>query len=361
MPRDVRTNRRSPKCRRSLFSAMLALACAMRQPLGGPRHALRPVDLDEYVQPVDVELGHRSTISKRYSVYCNRRLYAIVGQADTGGSVTTADGDADEPRFAEPFLSSSPAAASAASPRRWRWRARAFAVKVLEQAAELGEIGAGIQLGPNAFAAFDALGIGEQARGRAVYTDEMVMHDALDETLVGRIPTGEAFRAALRQPLRGDPSRRRAPLAARRRAGQPTASRSLTSTQVQRVEQDDDGVTVHDAQGPRASRHRADRRRRREVGGAPPVRRRRGARVGPRRLPRGGRAQGLPGRPAMERGQHLGRPQLPPGALPAARRRAVQRGRHLPQPRAGRVERARRQPRRGAELLRRHLRRARAS
>ena len=43
---------------------------------------------------------------------------------------------------------------------------RGFAVKVLEQAAQLGEIGAGIQLGPNAFAAFDALGIGEIARAK---------------------------------------------------------------------------------------------------------------------------------------------------------------------------------------------------
>src|SRR5512144_2382000 len=69
-----------------------------------------------------------------------------------------------------------------------------FAVKVLEQAPELGEIGAGIQLGPNAFAAFDALGVGPKARGRAVYTDYMVMHDALDESEVGRIPTDEKFR-----------------------------------------------------------------------------------------------------------------------------------------------------------------------
>src|SRR5260370_32518223 len=75
-----------------------------------------------------------------------------------------------------------------------------FAVKVLEQAPQLGEIGAGIQLGPNAFAAFDALGIGEKARSRAVYTDEMVMHDALDETLVGRIPTGEALRRRFGNP-----------------------------------------------------------------------------------------------------------------------------------------------------------------
>ena len=75
-----------------------------------------------------------------------------------------------------------------------------FAVKVLEQSPQLGEIGAGIQLGPNAFAAFDALGMGELARSRAVYTDEMVMHDALDASLVGRIPTGEAFRRRFGNP-----------------------------------------------------------------------------------------------------------------------------------------------------------------
>ncbi|MBL8286496.1 MAG: 3-hydroxybenzoate 6-monooxygenase [Rubrivivax sp.] len=77
---------------------------------------------------------------------------------------------------------------------------RGFAVTLLEQSPEIGEIGAGIQLGPNAFSAFDALGVGERARGRAVYTDEMVMHDALDESCVGRIPTGEAFRARFGNP-----------------------------------------------------------------------------------------------------------------------------------------------------------------
>ena len=77
---------------------------------------------------------------------------------------------------------------------------RGFKAKVLEQAPQLGEIGAGIQLGPNAFAAFDALGIGEIARGRAVYTDEMVMFDALDEYQVGRIPTGKAFRMRFGNP-----------------------------------------------------------------------------------------------------------------------------------------------------------------
>ncbi|MBU3738250.1 MAG: 3-hydroxybenzoate 6-monooxygenase [Rhodoferax sp.] len=75
-----------------------------------------------------------------------------------------------------------------------------FQVTVLEQAPEIGEIGAGIQLGPNAFHAFDALGVGDKTRGRAVYTDYMVMHDALDETQVGRIETGEAFRQRFGNP-----------------------------------------------------------------------------------------------------------------------------------------------------------------
>jgi salicylate hydroxylase len=123
-----------------------------------------------------------------------------------------------------------------------------FSVKVLEQAPQLGEIGAGIQLGPNAFAAFDALGIGENARGRAVYTDEMVMHDALDETLVGRIPTGEAFRQRFGNPYavihRADVH-----MSLLEGAQQSGKVEILTSTPVQRVEQDDESVTVYDAKG----------------------------------------------------------------------------------------------------------------
>jgi 3-hydroxybenzoate 6-monooxygenase len=125
-----------------------------------------------------------------------------------------------------------------------------FAVKVLEQAAQLGEIGAGIQLGPNAFSAFDALGVGERARSLAVYTDEMVMHDAIDETCVGRIPTGEAFRVRFGNPYavihRADVHT--ALLEGARRSERIEVA---TSTTVQRVEQDEQGVTVFDAQGHR--------------------------------------------------------------------------------------------------------------
>jgi 2-polyprenyl-6-methoxyphenol hydroxylase-like FAD-dependent oxidoreductase len=125
---------------------------------------------------------------------------------------------------------------------------RGFDVKVLEQVVQLGEIGAGIQLGPNGFAAFDALGIGEIARARAVYTEEMVMHDALDESLVGRIPTGAAFRKRFGNPYAVI---HRADVHGSLLEGALATGRIevATSTQVQRIEQDASGVTVFDAQG----------------------------------------------------------------------------------------------------------------
>jgi salicylate hydroxylase len=125
---------------------------------------------------------------------------------------------------------------------------RGFQVKVLEQAAQLGEIGAGIQFGPNAFAALDALGVGPLARSRAVYIDEMVMHDAVDETCVGRIPTGEAFRARFGNPYAVI---HRADVHGSLLEGAQASDRIqvLTSTAVQRIEQDETSVTVHDTQG----------------------------------------------------------------------------------------------------------------
>jgi 2-polyprenyl-6-methoxyphenol hydroxylase-like FAD-dependent oxidoreductase len=123
-----------------------------------------------------------------------------------------------------------------------------FRVKVLEQAPDIGEIGAGMQLGPNAFHAFDALGVGELARSRAVYTDFMVMHDALDEYQVGMIPTGEAFRQRFGNPYavihRADAHG--SLLEGVQASGQ---IEFLTSTRVERIEQDADGVTVHDQHG----------------------------------------------------------------------------------------------------------------
>ena len=79
---------------------------------------------------------------------------------------------------------------------------------VLEKAPELGEIGAGIQLGPNAFHAFDYLGVGDAARAMAVYIDNLRLMDALTGEEITRIPLDEAFRTRFRNPYavvhRGD-------------------------------------------------------------------------------------------------------------------------------------------------------------
>src|SRR5574343_619413 len=123
-----------------------------------------------------------------------------------------------------------------------------FTVKVLEQAPEIGEIGAGIQLGPNAFHAFDALGIGDKARGRAVYTDYMVMHDAIDEYQVGKIPTGEAFRKRFGNPY-AVIHRVDVHLSLLEGAQETGRVEFFTSTRVERIEQDADSVTVHCGNG----------------------------------------------------------------------------------------------------------------
>jgi 2-polyprenyl-6-methoxyphenol hydroxylase-like FAD-dependent oxidoreductase len=75
-----------------------------------------------------------------------------------------------------------------------------LAVELLEQSAAIGEIGAGLQLGPNAFAALDALGVGEAVRGASVFTDRLVMMDAVDCSEVASVPVGEAFRARFGNP-----------------------------------------------------------------------------------------------------------------------------------------------------------------
>lgn len=79
---------------------------------------------------------------------------------------------------------------------------------VLEKAGKLGEIGAGIQLGPNAFHCFDRLGVGEAARGMAVYIDQLRLMDALADGEICHIDLGERFRARFGNPYavvhRGD-------------------------------------------------------------------------------------------------------------------------------------------------------------
>jgi salicylate hydroxylase len=79
---------------------------------------------------------------------------------------------------------------------------------LLERSATLGEIGAGIQLGPNAFHAFDYLGVGGAARRMAVYIDQLRLMDALTAEEITHVDLREPFRKRFGNPYavvhRGD-------------------------------------------------------------------------------------------------------------------------------------------------------------
>lgn len=66
-------------------------------------------------------------------------------------------------------------------------------VLLLEQAEDFKEIGAGIQLGPNAFRAFDTLGISEDVGRYVVYPDNLVMMDGMTGEQVTNMTMGEPF------------------------------------------------------------------------------------------------------------------------------------------------------------------------
>jgi len=125
---------------------------------------------------------------------------------------------------------------------------RGYSVKVLEQSAQIGEIGAGIQLGPNAFSAFDALGVGEKARARAVYTDDILMMDAVDESVVADVPVGEAFRERFGNPYAVS-HRADVHLSLYEAAQATERIEILTSCHVVHVDQDANAVTAIDSQG----------------------------------------------------------------------------------------------------------------
>jgi len=72
--------------------------------------------------------------------------------------------------------------------------------QVLEQAPEFKEVGAGIQLGPNVFRMFDALGVTEAVRRLAVFPENLIMLDAISGEEVTRVPLDGRFRAKFTHP-----------------------------------------------------------------------------------------------------------------------------------------------------------------
>ncbi|MFD3942263.1 3-hydroxybenzoate 6-monooxygenase [Streptomyces sp. NPDC058579] len=125
---------------------------------------------------------------------------------------------------------------------------RGHRTTVLERAGTFAEIGAGIQLGPNAFHALDRLGVGEGVRARAVFIDELRFMDGTTGEKVAAMELTGAYRQRFGNPYavvhRGDLYQ---PLLA---ACQELAGVTLVpDASVERYEQDAEGVTVHTADG----------------------------------------------------------------------------------------------------------------
>lgn len=73
-------------------------------------------------------------------------------------------------------------------------------VVVLEQAPEFGEIGAGIQLAPNATAVLKKFGLLDELSKHAVFPKRLVLMDALSGEELAALDLGEAFRARYETP-----------------------------------------------------------------------------------------------------------------------------------------------------------------
>lgn len=119
---------------------------------------------------------------------------------------------------------------------------------VLERARQFAEIGAGIQLGPNAFRALDRLGVGDKARERAVFIDELRFMDGTTGERVAGMPLTGAYRTRFGNPYavvhRGDLYQT---LLEACRANEDVVLRAATP--VVRYSQTADVVTAHTANG----------------------------------------------------------------------------------------------------------------
>jgi salicylate hydroxylase len=77
---------------------------------------------------------------------------------------------------------------------------RGIRSRVLEKSPEFGEIGYGIQQGPNAYRMLDWLGVMKDLEPQAVFTKNLILIDALSDREVARISCGDAFRKHFRAP-----------------------------------------------------------------------------------------------------------------------------------------------------------------
>lgn len=122
---------------------------------------------------------------------------------------------------------------------------------VLEKAPHIGEIGYGIQIGPNGYAMLRRMGVIEALEPSCFYPDALVMVDALTTKEVTRINLGAAFRERYKHPYF---------LVHRRDLQEALKNACLRHEEIQfengakdvtHFEQDNGGVTVHCGDGSR--------------------------------------------------------------------------------------------------------------
>lgn len=77
---------------------------------------------------------------------------------------------------------------------------KGFPVRVIEQAPEFKEVGAGIQLGPNIFRALEKIGLKDAVLADAHIPPGQEMRDALTGELITEMPLGEAYFKKFGQP-----------------------------------------------------------------------------------------------------------------------------------------------------------------
>jgi 2-polyprenyl-6-methoxyphenol hydroxylase-like FAD-dependent oxidoreductase len=77
---------------------------------------------------------------------------------------------------------------------------KGFPVRVFEQASEIRELGAGIQLGPNIFRALERIGLKADMLSDAWKPNVLEMRDALTGEEITTVPLGEPFMARFKQP-----------------------------------------------------------------------------------------------------------------------------------------------------------------
>jgi 2-polyprenyl-6-methoxyphenol hydroxylase-like FAD-dependent oxidoreductase len=121
---------------------------------------------------------------------------------------------------------------------------KGFPVRVIEQAPEFREIGAGIQLGPNVFNALDRLGLKDAVLADAHRPPAMEMRCALSGDRVTRIPLEDPrFLAKFKQPYAVTHRHDIHGVFVRACKGNNLITLETDRT-VESFEQDDDGVTV---------------------------------------------------------------------------------------------------------------------